>query len=331
MIRISYIIPCYNCSEFITDTLCEIIAHINLSAEEYEILCVDDCSMDNTFETIKHFSVQYPQVKVIKHKVNLRQGGARNTGIKAAKGKYIGFGDHDDRLPEFDLKSLLDEMDEHNLDMLMCDVNFQLEDKSMIQTPGLNSAIDIPVTGVQVYDDGYMIKGGMLGVWSSLYRKEYVSSLPDFAEHVRVEDADWMMRAIGNAQRIEYRPIAIYNWMFYLESQSHEMSAEMRADIIRRGFRQIEVAMELSSLSQKAYDYCYEDGIQSIKTATNALWKKYTPLYRYRFMKSLSLNERNKILSLKVNKRCDILFKYPISCLALMACTSLVCIIIGKK
>lgn len=331
MIRISYIIPCYNCSGFIVDTLSDMMAHINLSLHEYEILCVDDCSTDDTFETIKQFSMQHPQVNVIKHDTNLRQGGARNTGIRAAKGKYIGFGDHDDRLPDFDLKSLLDEMDEHNLDMLMCDVNFQQEDKSMVQTPGLNSAIDVPITGIHVYDDGYMIKGGMLGVWSSLYRKEYVSSLPDFAEHVRVEDADWMMRAIGNAKRLEYRPIAIYNWMFSWESQSHEMSAEMRADIIRRGFRQIEVAKELSQLSQKAYDYCYEDGIQSIKTATNALWKKYTPFYRHRFMKQLSQDERSRILSLKVNTRCDILFKYPIFCLVLMACTSLACIIIGKK
>jgi len=331
MLRLSYIIPCFNCAAFIINTLDSLASNIDLEEDEYEIICVDDCSSDNTYETLVGYSVTHHQVRIIRHRENLRQGGGRNTGVQKANGKYIAFADHDDSFPNLHLKTLLDEMDEKGLDIMMCDVNFGQADGSIVQMPGLMREIASPANGIEVFDNGYMIEGGMLGLWSAIYRKDFVMELPPIAEGVRVEDADWMLRAIARSERLMYRPIVIYNWMYNKESQSHVISAEMRADIIRRGFREIEVADELRITSELAYRYCYDDGIQSIKYATNALWKHYTSAYRRCFLRQLSPIERERVVSLNVNKRCDFLFSHPFFCLMIMSVSSFFCAIIGKN
>lgn len=328
---ISFIVACYNCANFIVSTLVDLIQHIPLSISEYEIICVDDCSTDNTLIVLQDFAKSYPQVNVFHHEHNLRQGGARNTGIKNAKGKYICFIDQDDTIPLYPLEEFISEMDSEKLDIMMCDAFFQQPDFTMLYTPGLTCSENNVLSGIDVFDKNYMIEGGMLGVWASIFRRDYILTLPIFAEKVRVEDADWMMRAIGKSSRLKYKPSAIYNWMYYANSQSHEMSAEMRADLVRRGLREIEVAQELKQYSENAFAYCYDDGIQSIKSATNALWKRYSYDYRYTFTKQFKNSERKKVQSLNVNCRCFLIFQFPKISLLLMSITSILFKLIRKK
>lgn len=59
-----------------------------------EIIVVDDCSKDSTFATVK--AIDDPRIQALQHSTNLYAGAARNTGMKAASGKYIAFLDSDD-------------------------------------------------------------------------------------------------------------------------------------------------------------------------------------------------------------------------------------------
>nr|MBL0690375.1 glycosyltransferase family 2 protein [Alphaproteobacteria bacterium] len=63
-----------------------------------EIICVDDCSPDGSMEIVRQFAKDDKRIKIITHKKNLRQGGARNSGIEVARGEYIFFLDPDDFL-----------------------------------------------------------------------------------------------------------------------------------------------------------------------------------------------------------------------------------------
>lgn len=90
-IKFSIIIPAYNAIDTISNTLDSIL---NQSYQNYEIIVVDDCSTDGTYDFLK----QYNGITLLRTEYNLRQGGARNLGLDNCTGNYILFVDSDDLL-----------------------------------------------------------------------------------------------------------------------------------------------------------------------------------------------------------------------------------------
>jgi glycosyltransferase involved in cell wall biosynthesis len=89
----SVIIPAYNCEHLISETLESALAQ---RYQDYEIIVVNDGSTDNTAQVLAAFCSRYgDRIKVI-HQENKGEGGARNTGIFNARGKYLAFLDQDD-------------------------------------------------------------------------------------------------------------------------------------------------------------------------------------------------------------------------------------------
>ena len=88
MPKVSVIIPVYNTENFLPRCL-ESVCNQTLS--DIEIICINDCSTDNSLEVLK----KYP-VKIIDLPENKGAAYARNRGIEAATGEYIGFVDSDD-------------------------------------------------------------------------------------------------------------------------------------------------------------------------------------------------------------------------------------------
>ena len=94
--KLTIIVPVYNTASdnklsFCLDSL------VNQTISDYEIIAVNDASTDNSLEILEDYRDRYPEkFRVINSEVNLRQGGARNLGIKAARGEWIGFIDSDD-------------------------------------------------------------------------------------------------------------------------------------------------------------------------------------------------------------------------------------------
>ncbi|WP_296883604.1 glycosyltransferase family A protein [uncultured Methanobrevibacter sp.] len=102
-IKISVIIPVYNCGRYIGNTLKSVI---NQNFRDYEIIVVDDGSTDNSLEiinsTLKDCGVKY---KVI-HQDNAGVSVARNHGIDISEGEYLVFVDGDDYILENHLSEL---------------------------------------------------------------------------------------------------------------------------------------------------------------------------------------------------------------------------------
>ena len=90
-IKFSFIIPTYNCTDFIENCLSSIFLQ---TYKNYEIIVVDDCSTDNTVDILK----KYDNIKILSTSKNSRQGAARNIGLDNCTGDYILFVDSDDSL-----------------------------------------------------------------------------------------------------------------------------------------------------------------------------------------------------------------------------------------
>jgi len=86
---VSVIIPAYNASNWIAETISSVIAQDFI---KYEIIVVNDGSTDDTEAVVARFK---EKVQCI-YKLNGGQASARNVGIRAARGKYLAFVDADD-------------------------------------------------------------------------------------------------------------------------------------------------------------------------------------------------------------------------------------------
>jgi glycosyltransferase involved in cell wall biosynthesis len=89
--KVSVIIPTYNRAHLIDRAIRSVL---NQTYQDFELIIVDDGSMDDTEGTIKSFKDE--RIRYIRHKKNKGEAAARNTGIKIAKGQYIAFQDSDD-------------------------------------------------------------------------------------------------------------------------------------------------------------------------------------------------------------------------------------------
>jgi teichuronic acid biosynthesis glycosyltransferase TuaG len=95
---VSIITPTYNCENFIQDT---IVSVLNQTFSNWELILIDDCSSDGTFDTLKTYEQKDNRIKVLKSTENVGPGEIRNIGIRHAKGRYLSFLDGDDIwLPE---------------------------------------------------------------------------------------------------------------------------------------------------------------------------------------------------------------------------------------
>lgn len=82
---ISVIVPCFNEADNIPRLKMELIPLIDKLFKDYEIILVDDGSIDDTFIEMKRLKRQYNNIIIIAHNKNLGLGSAIRTGINAAK------------------------------------------------------------------------------------------------------------------------------------------------------------------------------------------------------------------------------------------------------
>lgn len=119
--KLSVIVPVYNMAaegklQYCMDSL------LNQTIRDYEIIAVNDASTDNSLEILRQYESAYPgKVKVLSYPVNRRQGGAKNEGLKAASGEWIGFIDSDDWVTPDYYEKLLAKAEQTGADMVGCD------------------------------------------------------------------------------------------------------------------------------------------------------------------------------------------------------------------
>lgn len=96
--KLSIIVPAFNIETLITETF-DSIKKQDIGFENIELIFVDDCSNDNTYDRITQYATEYENVKAFKTEYNSRSGGKpRNIGIENSTAEYLLFLDGDDQL-----------------------------------------------------------------------------------------------------------------------------------------------------------------------------------------------------------------------------------------
>lgn len=143
---LSIIVPVYNMAgeSKLNHCLDSLLAQ---TLKDYEIIAVDDCSTDNSLQIMKDYEAANPgKFRAIHSEVNLHQGGAKNIGIREAKGDWIGFIDADDWIVPEMYEKLIRKADETGADCVGCD--YSLVDRYTFEVGQIDKNSSHDQTGI---------------------------------------------------------------------------------------------------------------------------------------------------------------------------------------
>jgi len=118
MAKISVVVTNYNKSKYIKDTLISIINNV---FQNFEIIIVDDCSIDNSITIINDFIKENPciNINLIENTKNMGAGWSRRIGIEHAQGEWISLIDADDWIDPDYFKTLLKYQEKNSADIVL--------------------------------------------------------------------------------------------------------------------------------------------------------------------------------------------------------------------
>lgn len=244
--KLSIIVPVYNMAadqklEYCLNSL------VYQTIADYEIIAVDDCSTDTSWDILLRYEKEYPdKFHAIHSEINQKQGGAKNIGMEKARGEWIGFIDSDDWVtPDF-YERLIRKGEETGADMVGCDYHLTDEHSMKIGQVVHNNKPE--QTGI-LDDEKYrslILDSGSLVV--KVYRREIVIDHPSrFPTGIFYEDNalanSWMLRA----KHFEYIPEPLYYYYQHDTSTVHTIDVKRCEDRMEAG----------RIMLQEAKDYGY--------------------------------------------------------------------------
>ena len=204
---ISVIMPCYNVEDYVGESLESVLKQ---SFQDFEIICLDDGSTDNTLKILREFEAKYKQIKVIANE-NHRQGYERNVGIRNAKGKYLYYMDSDDLLDTTCFEKIFACAEENKLDLLYFEgTSFYEQPELEIKHPEYMRAYNRREAFPRVYGGNELYvkfreKGGLIvSPCLQLVRKDYIlNNYLFFPELPMLEDNLYTFWTLIKADRVK--------------------------------------------------------------------------------------------------------------------------------
>ena len=206
-IKLSIIIPVYNTGKYLSQCLDSVLKQ---SLEDIEVICIDDGSTDLSPQILKKYQQTDTRIQIIT-KTNDGLGAARNTGLEAASGEFIGFIDSDDFIDQDWFAALYKKAKDTQADIVIGNVKLYFQD-TLETRPYRNISFykELSEKGAfQAADIPRIIES--IGVWDRIYRHDFIKqNCLRNPEHVIYEDALFSIQASVLAQRI-----AVVNSVYY--------------------------------------------------------------------------------------------------------------------
>ncbi|WP_374367247.1 glycosyltransferase family 2 protein [Stutzerimonas sp.] len=222
---VSVITPSCNSGSFISDTIGSVLAQ---TFTNWEMIIVDDASVDNSVELIEGFAKLDGRIKLIRLSSNQGAAVSRNTALEMAQGRYIAFLDSDDLWLPDKLEKQLNFMQKNNFPFTYGayeKINGQGRVFGHVGVPSRVRYSDLLKTCsigclTAMYDTEYFNKVAMplirkrqdLGLWLKLLKKvDYAYGLNEILGQYRVR-CDSISANKASA--------AVYTWRLYREVEN---------------------------------------------------------------------------------------------------------------
>lgn len=200
---ISVIIPVYNVEKYLPACLDSLLSQ---SYRELEVLLIDDGSTDDSGRICDEYAKKDYRIRVI-HQKNGGAANAKNTGLRAATGKYLTFLDSDDYLEPDAYKYMLNRMKETGADVVQCAFRLVYVDESrdvvMAKEPAVYGTRDYLLQYTKDWTCGLL--------WDKLYCRSLFDGIL-FEEGHKIDDEFFTYQGMMNAQKVLRDPKIIYNY-----------------------------------------------------------------------------------------------------------------------
>lgn len=228
---LSIIIPVYNVAPYIEKCLASLLCQ-GLSPSDYELIVVNDGSTDESYTIAKTFLEHQASFSPFTfHLISQPNGGlsaARNTGIRHAKGKYIQFVDSDDYLEPNVLGTLVQKMEQEQLDVLRFNyqnVNeqYQVFEPYKTMKPFVDYRDEV-CDGLTFLTErlGYGCYAVQFMIRATLLQAE----AHHFKAGIYFEDTEWTPRLLVRAQRVTSVDTMVYNYLMRTGSITQSVNPE---------------------------------------------------------------------------------------------------------
>lgn len=264
--KISIIIPLYNLEKLIGKCIQSTLDQ-DLAPEEYEVLVVNDGSTDESLAAAEKAAHGHSNVRIF-NKQNEGLSKTRNYGTDRAQGQYVMYLDADDYLSPNVLGRIAQTMDREQLDMLSFDL----------------TAVDELGVKIPLWSDGVAARNGLSlqsgkdflrrgrflqMVYTYAYSREFLNRHQLRMKPIWHEDEEFTPRALYFAQRIQYTPLPVYNYMQRRDSFMQNYKPE----------NYFEVVKGMKSLSD------FADGIEPADPEGAILFREHIGLLIFRICK----------------------------------------------
>ncbi len=212
-IDLSVIMPVYNYADLIEDCIESILNQ--KTTYTFELILVDDGSTDGARQILERY-MDRPHVKVI-FQQNKGIGGARNTGIDHAVGRYLMFIDCDDTVHDDIVQVLMEKACKEDRDIVMCAHNLSKEANGEVYQVIPNIYPDKNLMNFKNGDD-IMNFAGL--PWAKVYKRDLFEKVRFFPGYW-YEDTIIMMLLFTQSQSFAYIPKVEYEYKWYEKNFSH--------------------------------------------------------------------------------------------------------------
>ena len=200
---VSFIVPVYNCYNFIESCILSIIRQ---TYKNIEIICVDDGSTDNSYEKINSLIKKDHRIKLYRQN-NQGAGKARNFGLKESHGKYIAFVDSDDFIIDLNIVNEIIYIMEYRK-INICGGNIlRFSDNKLMLHPDKRMYFN---TCGKIYYETYQFD---YGYWRFIYNKEFLKDhRVIFPNYRRFQDPPFFVRAMIYSKYFFFINKNFYAW-----------------------------------------------------------------------------------------------------------------------
>lgn len=290
--ELSIIIPVYNSSKFLRECLDSILKQ---DSYEYEIICVDDGSEDNSLDILHEYEKLFYNYKIIKQE-HRGLAAARNNGIKVSCGEYIYFVDSDDIVGDNFINNALMRAKNEKLDVLMFSFeNFATDNvtyrkyEERILKIKRTEAPDIILSGIKMMkylferNEYYPMVWIQIAKRSLLFDKQIM-----FYEGFVFEDMLYTFRLLWHSKRVRSITDVGYKKRIHEESICGRPENIHNVESLWHNYKKLMVLCEQFNQDDDSYEYVVKAMINRSKNQLMLHFNRLSDADRSMFINGLS-------------------------------------------
>lgn len=209
MVKISVVIPVYNTQNYLNECIDSVL---NQSFKDFEIICINDGSTDNSLSILSDYEVSDERIKVISQQ-NRGLGASRNEGLKLAQGEYVLFLDSDDYLTPDALEKLYNQAYANDLDLILFKIaNFNYKTLKESHSDYFDMKFLKEIVNEDIFN-WMIVKDCIFDIsvtaTSKLFKRSLISNI-EFPEDLLFEDNLFFTKVIFNAKHVYFLDEYLY-------------------------------------------------------------------------------------------------------------------------